>query len=128
MPGFIDNHNHVFEVPGDIGSDCLLDKAHAFAGYIAELKACSNHDTNSECQLGYGHELHLLLDYHSFDDGEQTELEILDTLYPHRPLAIMEQTSHSMWVNSIALERAGITAKSTAPQGGKYLIRGRSGI
>jgi predicted amidohydrolase YtcJ len=121
MPGFIDNHNHVFEAAGDIGSDCLLDEADSLAGYITELKACGNQETNSEWLLGYGHELDILLDYQSFNDGEQTPLEILDGLYPDRPVAIMEQTSHSMWVNSIALARAGITDKTTAPQGGKYL-------
>jgi predicted amidohydrolase YtcJ len=93
MPGFIDNHNHVFEAAGDIGSDCQLDEENSLAGYIAELKTC----------------------------GKQTLLEILDNLYPDRPVAIMEQTSHSMWVNSIALARAGITEKTAAPQGGKYL-------
>ncbi|MBB1269704.1 amidohydrolase [Shewanella sp. SR44-3] len=127
MPGFIDNHNHVFEAAGDIGSDCLLDEAHLLVGYIAELKACGNQDTDSEWLLGYGHELDILLDYQSVDGGEQTPLEILDTLYPDRPVAIMEQTSHSMWVNSIALARAGITAKSTAPQGGKYLKDSQTG-
>lgn len=127
MPGFIDNHNHVFEATGDIGSDCLLDEAHSLAGYIAELKACNNQDTNSEWLLGYGHELDILLDYQSVEDGEQTPLEILDSLYPDRPVAIMEQTSHSMWVNSIALARAGITDKTTAPQGGKYLKEPQTG-
>jgi hypothetical protein len=128
MPGFIDNHNHVFEAAGDIGSDCLLDEAHSLAGYIAELKACGNQDTDSEWLLGYGHELDILLDYHSYDDdGEQTPLEILDSLYPDRPVAIMEQTSHSMWVNSIALARAGITEKTAAPQGGKYLKEPQTG-
>jgi predicted amidohydrolase YtcJ len=121
MPGFIDNHNHVFEAAGDIGSDCLLDEENSLSGYIAQLKACSNQDTDSEWLLGYGHELDILLDYQSLDNGMQTPLEILDSIYPDRPVAIMEQTSHSMWVNTIALARAGITEKTTAPQGGKYL-------
>jgi predicted amidohydrolase YtcJ len=127
MPGFIDNHNHVFEAAGDIGSDCLLDEANSLPGYIAELKTCDNQDTASEWLLGYGHELDILLDYQSLDNGKQTPLEILDTLYPDRPVAIMEQTSHSMWVNSIALARAGITEKTIAPQGGKYLKDAKTG-
>jgi predicted amidohydrolase YtcJ len=127
MPGFIDNHNHVFEAAGDIGSDCLLDEENSLSGYIAALKACRNQETDSEWLLGYGHELDVLLGYQALGDGDQTPLEILDGLYPDRPVAIMEQTSHSMWVNSIALARAGITAKSTAPQGGKYLKEAQTG-
>lgn len=127
LPGFIDNHNHVFEAAGDIGSDCLLDEKRSLSGYLAALKACRYQETDSEWLLGYGHELDVLLGYQEFGNGEQTPLEILDTLYPDRPVAIMEQTSHSIWVNSIALARASITEKTIAPQGGKYLKDLQSG-
>ncbi|MCZ8499243.1 amidohydrolase family protein [Vibrio lentus] len=40
---------------------------------------------------------------------------------PLIPVVIMEQTSHSMWVNSKALKIARISQQSPDPQGGAYL-------
>ncbi len=39
---------------------------------------------------------------------QQTPLQVLDELFPNNPVLIMERTSHSVWVNSKALELAGI--------------------
>lgn len=73
--------------------------------------------------MGYGFSLESTLN----SDSEYTPLEIIDSVFPDRPVVIMEQTSHSMWVNSKALKIARISPQSPDPQGGAYLKDPASG-
>ena len=117
-PGFIDNHNHVFEADAEIGGDCDLSDAQSIRGYEQVLVQCKRElaPQTDEWLMGYGHELAKLLTL-----SDESPLEMLDRLFPSNPVVIMEQTSHSMWVNSTALKLAGINDKSTDPQGGRIL-------
>ena len=119
LPGFIDNHNHVFEAASELGGNCELDSEAILEEQIPYLEACKiNADTGSRGWLmGYGFSLESTLD----SDSEYTPLEIIDSVFPNRPVVIMEQTSHSMWVNSKALKIARISQQSPDPQGGAYL-------
>ena len=49
--------------------------------------------------IGYGFSIDLLLS----EENERTPLEVIDSIFPDVPVVIMEQTSHSMWVNTVAL-------------------------
>uniref|UniRef100_A0A486XRY4 Exoenzymes regulatory protein AepA n=1 Tax=Rheinheimera sp. BAL341 TaxID=1708203 RepID=A0A486XRY4_9GAMM len=117
-PGFIDNHNHVFEADAEIGGDCDLSDARNIGGYEQELIQCKRElvPESDEWLMGYGHELATLLSL-----TDESPLEMLDRLFPSNPVVIMEQTSHSMWVNSKALQLAGLNDKSADPQGGRIL-------
>ena len=117
-PGFIDNHNHVFEADAEIGGDCDLSDARNIRGYEQELIQCKRVlvPESDEWLMGYGHELATLLSL-----TDESPLEMLDRLFPSNPVVIMEQTSHSMWVNSKALQLAGLNDKSSDPQGGRIL-------
>ncbi|WP_373958542.1 amidohydrolase [Vibrio gigantis] len=119
LPGFIDNHNHVFEAASELGGNCELDSEATLEEQIPYLEACKiNAETNGRGWLmGYGFSLESTLD----SDSEYTPLEIIDSVFPDRPVVIMEQTSHSMWVNSKALKIARISPQSSEPQGGAYL-------
>ncbi|CAK3414478.1 Amidohydrolase [Vibrio crassostreae] len=125
LPGFIDNHNHVFEAASELGGNCELDSEATLEEQIPYLEACKiNAETDGRGWLmGYGFSLESTLD----SDSEYTPLEIIDSIFPDRPVAIMEQTSHSMWVNSKALKIARISQQSPAPQGGAYLKDSDSG-
>lgn len=119
MPGFIDNHNHVFEAASELGGTCELDSEATLEEQIPYLEACKiNADSSGRGWLmGYGFSLESTLN----SDSEYTPLEIIDSIFPNRPVVIMEQTSHSMWVNSKALNIARISEQSPNPQGGYYL-------
>ncbi|MEZ9052126.1 amidohydrolase [Vibrio sp. 10N.261.49.A5] len=119
LPGFIDNHNHVFEAASELGGNCELDSEATLEEQIPYLEACKiNAETNGRGWLmGYGFSLESTLD----SDSEYTPLEIIDSIFPDRPVVLMEQTSHSMWVNSKALKIAKISQQSPDPQGGAYL-------
>ncbi|CAH7013210.1 Urease [Vibrio chagasii] len=125
LPGFIDNHNHVFEAASELGGACELDSEATLEEQIPYLEACKiNADSNGRGWLmGYGFSLESTLN----SDSEYTPLEIIDSVFPNRPVVIMEQTSHSMWVNSKALKIARISPQSPAPQGGAYLKDPASG-
>ncbi|NOI54249.1 amidohydrolase [Vibrio crassostreae] len=125
LPGFIDNHNHVFEAASELGGNCELDSEATLEEQIPYLEACKiNAETDGRGWLmGYGFSLESTLD----SDSEYTPLEIIDSIFPDRPVVIMEQTSHSMWVNSKALKIALISQQSPVPQGGAYLKDSDSG-
>lgn len=117
MPGFIDNHNHVFEAVSEAGGNCELSMDASLEGQIPYLQACSRSSKSKGWLMGYGFSLDAILN----ETNTQTPLEVIDRVFPDRPVVIMEQTSHSMWANSVAMELAGITKDSPEPQGGKIL-------
>lgn len=116
-PGFIDNHNHVFEAASEAGGRCELSMDAGLEEQIPYLKACRKDARRGEWVMGYGFSIEALL----AEDNRRTPLEVIDSIFPDQPVIIMEQTSHSMWVNSAALEKAGINKNSPEPQGGKNL-------
>jgi predicted amidohydrolase YtcJ len=116
VPGFQDAHIHPLEGASletflgcrleDIGED--RNPEH----WIEFLKQCNKVETPHGWVLGGGHDMVDLLPL------ERMPREVLDEAFPDRPVAFMEKSSHSMWVNSKALEAAGITRDTPDPQGG----------
>ncbi|WP_064605016.1 amidohydrolase [Photobacterium sp. J15] len=117
LPGFVDNHNHVFEAASEVGGNCELNGDATLEEQIPYLKQCRKEAKANEWVMGYGFTIDSVLD----EDSERTPLEVLDEIFPDQPVVLMEQTSHSMWVNSQALKQAGISKGSPEPQGGKIL-------
>ncbi len=111
LPGIHDTHNH----PLEAGSDrvtCILDTDQSLPEIRSIVKSCVSQSTDEGWLLGWGHSLEILL------DSVQTPREVLDAMNSSQPIAIMEATSHSVWVNSKALEIAGIDASTVQPTGG----------
>lgn len=50
--------------------------------------------------------------------GAQPHRALLDRVVPDRPVALQSHDMHAVWVNSAALERAGIDAGTADPPGG----------
>ena len=117
FPGFVDNHNHVFEAASEVGGGCEVSAKASLLEQIPYLQFCRQHAKRGQWVIGYGHYLESILS----DDDEMTPLEVLDSIFPDQPVVIMEQTSHSMWVNSQALASVGFTLKTDDPQGGVIL-------
>ena len=93
LPGFIDNHNHVFEAASELGGNCELDSEAILEEQIPYLEACKiNADTDGRGWLiGYGFSLESTLD----SDSEYTPLEIIDSIFPDHPVVIMEMAWNS---------------------------------
>ena len=119
LPGFIDTHNHVFEGASEAGGNCWLSPVKQMKHQKSEFRHCQQQIENpGEWVIGYGHQLDELW-------GSSENLHprsFLDNLFPHNPVIIMEESSHSMLVNSVALDRANITRNSEHPPGGRIMF------
>lgn len=112
LPGFHDVHMHPMEVGSTTTSFVLNENETNAENYISEIKKTSKKNPNVKWLIGFGHSINTLL------DAKRNPLTIINEAISDRPVIIMEQTSHSMWLNSKALELAGITNISPSPQGG----------
>jgi len=114
LPGFQDTHAHVLDASSEAQGDCQVSPQDDAAQWLEDLQACNEKD-HGEWLLGWGFSVHSLL------DEEQTPRELLDSIIADRPVAIMEETSHSYWLNSRALDMAGIDDETENPAGGVIL-------
>jgi len=66
-------------------------------------------------------------DHTLFAGGDWPTKEDLDKVSPDNPVVIRRVDGHSIWVNSQALKRSGITRDTTDPPGGEILRDPRTG-
>jgi predicted amidohydrolase YtcJ len=112
LPGFHDVHMHPMEV-GATTTVLELDEFETNAErYISTIRSTANRYRNLPWIIGFGHSINTLL------ASARSPLDIIDDAVSDRPVIIMEQTSHSMWINSKGLELAGITSQTPNPEGG----------
>lgn len=114
LPGFQDTHAHVLDASSEAQGGCELSPEDEVPQWLSALKACAA-DAEGEWLLGSGFALHALL------AAGQSPRELLDGIISDRPVAIMEETSHSYWLNSKALQLAGIDDDMADPAGGVIL-------
>ncbi|HHT7085505.1 TPA: amidohydrolase [Bacillus cereus] len=121
LPGFVDNHNHIFEAKSPAAGNCSVSPDASLQEQRSYLKACKKDVKDGEWVSGTGFNLEELLKDMDEKAEQQTPLQVLDELFPNNPVLIMEITSHSVWVNSKALEVAGINKETKDPQGGRII-------
>lgn len=111
LPGFHDVHQHTLEAHLPI-VDCSLDgEASDPESYVESVASCKP-SSGTGWILGSGHSILTLR------TAKRDPRLILDDAQPDVPVAILEETSHSTWVNTKALEVLGITAATPNPEGG----------
>ncbi len=116
LPGLHDSHVHLLEASHEAQGTCFLPAGAAPESHIARLVACAPDQVGTDWVLGYGHSIWDLRDH--IDDGGRPPVEILDDAVPDRPVAIMEETSHSVWANTLAIQAAGFDVAAEDPPGG----------
>lgn len=114
LPGFQDTHAHVLDASSEAQAGCELSPQDEVPQWLSALNACAA-DAEDEWLLGSGFALHALL------EAKLSPRELLDGIISERPVAIMEETSHAYWLNSKALQLAGIDADTPNPTGGIIL-------
>ncbi|GLX77003.1 urease [Thalassotalea insulae] len=115
MPGFHDVHMHPIESASENTHFSIdFDETNP-ENYIDIISKAAFENPDADWLIGYGHSIFTLL------ESARSPLAILDEAVPDRPVIIMEQTSHSMWVNSVALAMAGIDKNTPHPTGGRIL-------
>lgn len=117
MPGMIESHLHLFsgafglrllQLDGVQGPEALRQAIRPYAAQNADeaLLICK------------------AADYNLFGDGVSTTRQMLDDVLADRPLILFAGDHHTAWVNTIALERAGILAGQDLPPGNEIVMAG----
>lgn len=112
LPGIHDVHLHPLEASSENFQFSLNTTEQNPENYSRDIRQALNQNPTAEWILGWGFDIHVLL------DGSREPIDILNDISRSRPIAIMEQTSHSIWINSKALELANINSNTTNPTGG----------
>jgi predicted amidohydrolase YtcJ len=111
LPGFIDSHLHPVS-GGMLLSQCGLHDYKTQEEILHAIAACAKESPEKPWITGSGWDLHIFR-----DNGPAREL--LDRVVPDRPAVFEAMDGHSVWVNSKALEIAGVTAATPDPANGR---------
>jgi predicted amidohydrolase YtcJ len=112
LPGFQDSHNHM----PSAGLDRLridLSEAHGTGEYERLIRTYADAHPESEWLLGGGWAMDV------FPGGAPTA-ERLDAIASDRPAFLSNRDNHGAWVNSRAMELAGITLETPDPPDGRF--------
>jgi predicted amidohydrolase YtcJ len=110
-PGFVDSHLHPL-MGGLERSLCDLGPAKSAAECLAIIAEYARSNPDEPWIVGGGWRLDL------FPGGTPTR-EALDRVVPDRPVILRSADRHGSWVNSRALEIAGVTAATPDPSDGR---------
>jgi len=114
LPGFIDSHVHfvLFSLNLQrVNLSGITSKAEA----LARVKARAQATPPGEWILGSG------WDYNLWAETALPTRGDLDTVAPDHPVGLDSKDVHSFWLNSHALQRAGISASTPDPTGGEIV-------
>ncbi|MCX7736114.1 MAG: amidohydrolase [Candidatus Kapabacteria bacterium] len=113
FPGFKDHHGHIVGFGRSLSlinfSDC------SSAEECCEMAVNSNKAFN-EWIIGYG------WNQEKWAETDLPRKEIIDKYFPDNPVYFVRVDGHSAWVNSKALELAGISSNPKNPEGGEILL------
>ncbi|MFJ5966281.1 amidohydrolase [Streptomyces sp. NPDC093060] len=111
LPGFQDAHVH--PVPAGLElTQCDLSGRTTAEDTVAAVRAYAEAHPEREWILGGGWSME------AFEGGTPTK-ELLDAIVPDRPVYLPNRDHHGAWVNSRALELAGIDRNTPDPADGR---------
>ncbi|MBP5871730.1 amidohydrolase [Streptomyces scabiei] len=111
LPGFQDAHVHPQGAGLELGACHLADTSDP-AEYLRRIRAYADARPDAAWITGGGWSLE------SFPGGAPTAAA-LDAVVPDRPVFLPNRDHHGAWVNTRALERAGIDARTPDPADGR---------
>ncbi|MFI0453809.1 amidohydrolase [Actinomadura sp. 6N118] len=111
LPGFQDAHIHAVMGGVELGQ-CDLTGTTAPQEYVRRIRAYADAHPGRKWIIGSGWSME------SFEGGVPTR-DLLDTVVPDRPVYLTNRDHHGAWVNTRALELAGITAATPDPEDGR---------
>lgn len=112
LPGFVDAHCHPIHAGIELRQCDLHDLPESSAAYHEAISAYAISNPDLEWVVGAGWAMP------AFPGGTPSR-EALDAAVPDRPAILHSRDGHDAWVNSGALERAGITAATIDPPDGR---------
>ena len=112
LPGFQDAHVH----PVDSGmtfSQCAVFDLPKLEELLAAIRDCVEKRPDADWIVGAGWYVS------TFAPSGLPHKSLLDEISPDIPITLLSNGAHSVWANSAAIERAGITAETKDPDGGQ---------
>lgn len=111
LPGFQDVHIH--PISGGIEAmSCDLNGLTTLDEYLSAIEKYARENPDEEWIRGGGWSMAV------FGPGANASRKLLDEIVPDRPVMLYSADGHSAWVNSKALEIAGVTAETSNPEDG----------
>ena len=111
LPGFVDAHahpSHAMDLMGNIS----LYAGESPEEYLTIISEFVEYHPGRDFYRGSGWA-------DTFFPTLGPKKELLDVILPDRPIALISYDGHSMWINSVTLERAKITRETQDPDGGR---------
>jgi predicted amidohydrolase YtcJ len=113
LPGFIEAHMHVF--PGGAGLASLqLATVHGLDALTAAVRRWAAEHPDDPIVYGVQASYQLV--------GEPLTRHVLDRVLPDRPLGVHAFDGHTVWGNTMALERAGLLHGRDLPPGNEIVM------
>lgn len=117
-PGFTDTHGHVFGLGTTLTSPGLYNAVSLEECLSIISKSSPN---RGDWLVGYG------WNEENWICGSYPDKKYLDSLFPDNPVVMFRVDGHALWVNSKALQAAGIGSDYNCPAGGEVKVD-KSGI
>ena len=112
LPGLIDAHGHVFEL-GEIASGVELYSPTSLNAAVKAVADFARSHPKKAWIIGFGWNQEI------WKLGRFPTAAELDAVVNHRPVLLHRVDGHAVWVNTKALEMAGIDKNTADPSGGK---------
>jgi predicted amidohydrolase YtcJ len=112
LPGFQDSHVHPISA-GIEANACNLNGLATVDQYVAAIKKYADAHPDEPWITGGGWLMS------AFGPGALARRELIDAVVPDRPVMLSSTDGHTVWVNSKALEIAGITNDTSDPPDGR---------
>ncbi|MYM74827.1 amidohydrolase family protein [Duganella sp. FT134W] len=112
LPGLIDAHGHVFEL-GEIASGVELYSPGSLNGAVRAVADFARAHPKNAWIIGFGWNQEI------WKLGRFPTAAELDVVVRDRPVLLHRVDGHAIWVNTKALEMAGVTRETPDPAGGK---------
>jgi predicted amidohydrolase YtcJ len=112
LPGLIDAHGHVFEL-GEIASGVELYSPSSLNGAVKAVSDFARSHPKNAWIIGFGWNQEI------WKLGRFPTAAELDVVVKDRPVLLHRVDGHAIWVNTKALEMAGVTRETADPAGGK---------
>ncbi|WP_229258614.1 amidohydrolase [Duganella rivi] len=112
LPGLIDAHGHVFEL-GEIASGVELYSPTSLNAAVKAVADFARSHPKKAWIIGFGWNQEI------WKLGRFPTAAELDAVVSDRPVLLHRVDGHAVWVNTKALEMAGISKETADPSGGK---------
>jgi predicted amidohydrolase YtcJ len=113
-PGLVDCHTHFFHWALERAWAIDVSDKKSLAETLATIRRQGRAKLIGEWLVASG------FDYNTWPEGLPNARD-LDRVVSDRPAIVRSRDGHTAWLNTAALQRASITARTRDPKGGRYL-------